>query len=77
MVSLWFLGGLIIFVLGIIAVYLSVIFVEIKARPYTVIRDVFRTPGPHQTLSEQKQADVDQLRLMSVIPENRKSTAKE
>ncbi|MBN8595694.1 MAG: glycosyltransferase family 2 protein [Anaerolineae bacterium] len=77
MVSLWFLGGLIIFVLGIIAVYLSVIFVEIKARPYTVIKDVFRTTSPHQTLSDQKQTDVDQLRLISVIPENQKSTAKE
>ncbi|MGI9594552.1 MAG: glycosyltransferase family 2 protein [Acidimicrobiales bacterium] len=38
MVSLWFLGGLIVFVMGIIAIYLSKIFVETKQRPYTIIR---------------------------------------
>jgi putative glycosyltransferase len=44
-VSLWFLGGLIIFILGIIAIYLSVIFVEVKNRPYTVVRQIYeRTP---------------------------------
>jgi len=41
-VSLWFLGGLIISILGVIAIYLSVIFVESKDRPYTVIRDVYQ-----------------------------------
>jgi putative glycosyltransferase len=47
MVSLWFLGGLIVFCLGIIAIYLSVIFVEVKQRPLTVVRDVHegRPPG--------------------------------
>jgi putative glycosyltransferase len=40
-VSLWFLGGLIIFNLGIIAVYLSVIFTEVKQRPYTVVRQIY------------------------------------
>jgi putative glycosyltransferase len=55
-VSLWFLGGLIIFLMGIIAVYLSVIFVEIKARPYTVVRDVYR----HQAANlEQPYAEVN------------------
>jgi putative glycosyltransferase len=62
MVSLWFLGGLIIFVLGIIAIYLSVIFVEIKARPYTVIRDVYRRDAAHPALPEQTQTDVERLR---------------
>ncbi|MBC7810367.1 MAG: glycosyltransferase family 2 protein [Burkholderiales bacterium] len=42
-VSLWFLGGLIILILGIIALYLSVIFVEIKNRPYTIVRHVYDT----------------------------------
>lgn len=40
-VSIWFLGGLIIFILGIIAIYISVIFVEIKNRPYTIVRQVY------------------------------------
>jgi putative glycosyltransferase len=42
LVSLWFLSGLIIFILGIIAIYISVIFTETKPRPYTVVRDVYR-----------------------------------
>lgn len=40
-VSIWFLGGLIIFILGIIAIYISVIFLEIKNRPYTIVRQVY------------------------------------
>ena len=37
-VSIFFFGGLIIFVLGVIGIYLSKIFIESKSRPYTVIR---------------------------------------
>ncbi len=40
-VSIWFLGGLIILILGIISIYISVIFVEIKQRPYTIVREVY------------------------------------
>ena len=39
--SVWFLGGLTIFSLGVIAIYLSVIFVETKNRPYTIVRRVY------------------------------------
>ncbi len=39
--SIWFLGGLTIFSLGVIAIYLSVIFNETKNRPYTIIRRVY------------------------------------
>lgn len=39
--SVWFLGGLIIFILGIIAIYISVILVETKKRPYTIVRQVY------------------------------------
>lgn len=39
--SIWFLGGLIIFTLGIIAIYLSVVFIETKKRPYTIIRHIY------------------------------------
>jgi putative glycosyltransferase len=44
-VSLWFLGGLIILVLGIISIYLSVIFTEVKQRPYTIVRDIYTASG--------------------------------
>jgi putative glycosyltransferase len=39
-VSVWLLGGLILFCLGIIGIYLSKIFMETKRRPYTIIRAV-------------------------------------
>jgi len=38
MVLLSFFGGFIIFVLGIIGIYISKIFVEVKERPYSIIR---------------------------------------
>jgi putative glycosyltransferase len=38
MVSIWFLGGLTIFCLGIIGIYLAKVFSESKDRPYTVVR---------------------------------------
>jgi len=40
-VSVWFLGGLTIFFIGVIGIYLSRIFVETKQRPYTIIRAVY------------------------------------
>jgi putative glycosyltransferase len=40
MVSVWLLGGLTIFSLGIIGIYLSKIFAETKPRPYTIVRSV-------------------------------------
>ena len=40
-VSIWFLSGLIIFILGIIALYLSVIFLETKKRPNTIVRAIY------------------------------------
>jgi putative glycosyltransferase len=39
--SIWFLGGLTIFSLGVIAIYLSVIFNETKKRPLTIIKDFY------------------------------------
>src|SRR6202030_3653385 len=41
-ISIWFLGGLPIFSLGIIAVYLSVMFEEVKKRPYSIIKRIHR-----------------------------------
>jgi putative glycosyltransferase len=39
-VSTWLLGGIIIFCLGIISIYLSIIFEEVKMRPYVVVKRV-------------------------------------
>jgi putative glycosyltransferase len=39
-VSTWLLGGIIIFCLGIISIYLSIIFDEVKARPYVIVKTV-------------------------------------
>lgn len=38
MASVWFLGGLAIFCIGVVGLYISRIFVETKMRPYTIIR---------------------------------------
>ncbi len=39
-VSVWLLGGLNLFCLGIVGIYVSKIFIETKQRPYTIVRDV-------------------------------------
>jgi putative glycosyltransferase len=39
-VSIWFVGGVIVFCLGVIGIYISRIFVETKNRPYTIVRRV-------------------------------------
>lgn len=41
-VSIWFLGGLITLILGILGIYIANILTETKRRPYTVIRSVHR-----------------------------------
>jgi putative glycosyltransferase len=41
MVSIWFLGGLILFSIGIVAIYLATVIRETKRRPYTVVRSVY------------------------------------
>jgi putative glycosyltransferase len=46
MVSLWFLGGLTIFCLGIIGIYLAKVFTESKDRPYTIVRAEY---GGHES----------------------------
>jgi len=40
-VSVWFLGGLTIFFIGVIGMYLSRVFVETKQRPYAIIRAIY------------------------------------
>lgn len=40
--SVWFFSGLIILFLGVQGIYLSKIFSEVKQRPYTIIREIYR-----------------------------------
>ncbi|MGE0481336.1 MAG: glycosyltransferase family 2 protein [Phycisphaerae bacterium] len=48
-VSIWLLGGLTIFCLGVIGIYLSKIFVETKRRPLTIVRQVYAADAPAAT----------------------------
>ncbi|QFY41401.1 glycosyltransferase family 2 protein [Candidatus Methylospira mobilis] len=41
MASIWLLGGLTIFFIGVIGIYLSRIYSETKRRPYTIIRKIY------------------------------------
>jgi len=41
LVSVWFLGGLSILFIGVIGIYLSKVFIETKARPYTIVREFY------------------------------------
>ena len=40
-ISVWLLGGLTIFCLGVIGIYLSKMFIEVKQRPYTIVRQLY------------------------------------
>ena len=40
MISVWLLGGLTLFCVGIVGIYLQKVFVETKQRPYTIVREV-------------------------------------
>ena len=40
-VSIWFIGGIISCFLGIIGMYISKIFTEVKQRPYTIIEGIY------------------------------------
>ena len=42
-VSIWMIGGLTLFCLGVIGIYLAKMFSETKQRPYTVIRQVYES----------------------------------
>jgi putative glycosyltransferase len=41
MVSIWFLGGVTIFCVGVLGIYLAKIFTETKNRPYTIVRRIY------------------------------------
>lgn len=40
-VSIWFLGGITIFCLGLIGMYLAKIFIEVKQRPYSIVKEIY------------------------------------
>jgi putative glycosyltransferase len=44
MISVWLLGGLTVFSLGIVGKYLAAIFLEVKKRPLTIIRGYYGFP---------------------------------
>lgn len=41
MISIWMVGGIMIFCAGIIGIYLSKIFIEVKNRPYSIIKKIY------------------------------------
>lgn len=41
-ISIWFLGGLITLILGILGIYIANIMAETKRRPYTLIRRIYK-----------------------------------
>jgi putative glycosyltransferase len=45
-VSIWLLGGITIFCVGVIGIYLSKIFLEVKQRPYTIIKEIYEAREP-------------------------------
>lgn len=44
-VSIWLVGGIIISFLGIISIYMSVVFKEVKARPRTIVKEIENCGG--------------------------------
>jgi len=56
MASIWFLGGVTIFCLGILGIYFSKIFIEVKQRPYTIIRKFYEHEPASRRISESDQA---------------------
>jgi len=45
-VSIWFIGGIIVSCLGVIGIYISRIFVETKNRPYVIVRRIHQRAAP-------------------------------
>ena len=43
--SIWLLGGVIVLSVGIVGLYLSKVFEEVKKRPYTIVRKVYGISG--------------------------------
>jgi len=50
-VSVWFLGGLTIFFVGVLGIYLAKVFSEIKQRPRSIVRHIYSAESRPQTSS--------------------------
>jgi putative glycosyltransferase len=53
-VSIWFMGGIIVFCLGVIGIYISKIFIETKNRPYAIVRRLHAWPAPTAAVTNDK-----------------------
>jgi putative glycosyltransferase len=53
-VSIWLLGGLTIFCLGVIGIYLAKVFIEVKRRPYTIVQDIYECSPARSDLSREE-----------------------
>lgn len=53
--SIWLIGGMIIFGIGILGIYLAKVFAEVKGRPIALVREVFSFSGG---LNEKKTSDL-------------------
>ncbi|MGO4303083.1 glycosyltransferase family 2 protein [Cupriavidus sp. RAF12] len=49
--SIWLFSGLIIFFMGIQGIYIAKVFFEVKRRPYSIVRDVYRN-APYDGVRE-------------------------
>ena len=49
MASVWLLGGVITAFIGVVGIYISKMFSEIKHRPYTIVRQIYGGGGKGQT----------------------------
>lgn len=56
MLSVWLLGGIAIFCIGVIGIYLGKVFVETKNRPYTIVRKIYGS-SPQATQRDPNHAD--------------------
>jgi putative glycosyltransferase len=54
MVSIWFLGGLTIFSIGVVGVYVAKVFTEVKDRPYTIVRAEYGAPAAHDETADSR-----------------------
>ena len=43
-VSIWMVGGMLLFAIGVVGIYIAKVFTEVKRRPYTIIRRVYEAP---------------------------------
>ncbi|MBP8168085.1 MAG: glycosyltransferase [Azonexus sp.] len=41
--SIWLVGGMVICFIGVVGIYLSKMFIEIKQRPYTIVREIYKS----------------------------------